>query len=397
MLRLSDVIFFYLCDRKKCCTFALLFQRLCMNKTHLIISCLLLLFVAAVNADDKPELRYENALNFRVINKGFSQTEGDFTRLPAYMKDSVREQLWWLAGCSTGIGVRFATNSTRIGARYNLRYDFSMMHMAMTGIKGTDLYRMDDNGKWHYVNTARPVKDSVQHKIYVENMDGEMHEYLIYLPLYDGINWLEIGVDSTAVLEKPHIDSPRSNKRIVCYGTSVMQGGCATRTGMTQTTMIQRDLNVEVVNLGFSGEGKQDYCMARLMASIDNVICYVIDPVPNCTKDMCDTLTYNFINILRKAKPDVPIVMVEGLTYPYAKYDSYFRDYLPAKNDAFRKNYERLKKENPKNLYYMTTDDMTGYEEEGTVDGIHLTDVGFRAYSQKLEKILRKVLKKQLK
>lgn len=371
-----------------------------MNKHKLTMLCIMLSaisFIINVNAQEKSELRYENATNFRIINKGFEKTDGDFTRLPAFMKDSVREQLWWLAGCSTGIGVRFSTDSRRIGARYNLRYDFSMMHMAMTGIKGTDLYRLDDDGKWHYVNTARPVKDSVQSKIYVENLDGKMHEYLIYLPLYDGIKWLEIGVDSTARIEHPQIDNPRTGKCIVCYGTSVMQGGCATRTGMTQTTMLQRDLNVEVVNLGFSGEGKQDYCMARLMAQIENVICYVIDPVPNCTKEMCDTLTYNFVKILRDARPEVPIVMVEGLTYPYAKYDSYFYSYLPEKNAAFRKNYERLKKENPNNLYYMTTDGMTGYEEEGTVDGIHLTDIGFRAYTQKLEKILKRILKKQLK
>ena len=375
------------------------------SRLSLLFAFCLLGTVMAVAEEQKPELRYDNALNYQIINKGFpgpsgvsdsSQlllcTEGDYTRLPLYLKDSVRDNLWWLAGCSTGIGIRFATDSKRIGARYNLKRDFFMAHMAMTGIKGTDLYRLDDDGKWHYVNTARPIKDSVQHKVYVENLDGMMHEYLIYLPLYDGINWLEIGVDSTARLEKPHVDNPRSTKgRIVCYGTSVMQGGCATRTGMTQTCMLQRDLNVEVVNLGFSGEGKQDYCMARAMATIPDVICYVIDPVPNCTKDMCDTLTYGFIRILRDAHPDVPIVMVEGLTYPYAKYDSYFTSYLPAKNEAFRKNYERLKKENPRNLYYMTTDGMTGYEEEGTVDGIHLTDVGFRAYTTKLEKILKKL------
>ena len=368
-----------------------------MKQFRLIITLLTVCVCVGLSANDKPELRYENALGFRIVNKGFANTAEDFTRLPVFMKDSVRDQLWWLAGCSTGIGIRFSTDSRRIGARYNLRYDFSMMHMAMTGIKGTDLYRLDDDGKWHYVNTARPIKDSVQHKIYVENLDGKMHEYMIYLPLYDGIKWFEIGVDSTATLQQPQVDNPRRGKRIVCYGTSVMQGGCATRTGMTQTTMLQRDLNVEVVNLGFSGEGKQDYCMARLMAQIEDVICYVIDPVPNCTKDMCDTLTYNFVKILRDAKPDVPIVMVEGLTYPYAKYDSYFRDYLPEKNEAFRKNYERLKKENKKNLYYMTTEGMTGFEEEGTVDGVHLTDIGFRAYTQKLEKILKKILKKQLK
>lgn len=341
-------------------------------------------------------LRYVDALEFRMINKAFEgQTLTPYTRIPTYLKDSISEGLWDRGLCSSGLGIRFASNSTRIGAHYHLSKNFHMMHMADTGTKGTDLYILDENGKWQYVNTARPVKDSIQHKIYVENLDGEMHEYLIYLPLYDGIDWLQIGVDSTAQLIQPQLNTPQANKRIVFYGTSIMQGGCASRTGMVATNMIQRDLNVECVNLGTSGEGRLVYEMARAMATIPDVIAYVIDPVPNCTQMQCDTLTYTFINILRQARPDVPIIMVEGPIYPYAKYDSYFRNYLPLKNEAFYKNYERLIAENPNNLYYVTSEGLTGENEEGTVDGIHFTDYGFRAYADKLEKVLEALISEE--
>ena len=107
---------------------------------------------------------------------------------------------------------------------------------------------------------------------------------------------------------------------------------------------------------------------------------------------MCDTLTYDFVNILRQARPDVPIVMLEGPIYPYARYDSFFRNYLPRKNAAFRRNYDRLKAENPENLYYVTSDYLDGIEDDGTVDGIHLTDLGFRHYADKLTPILRNIL-----
>lgn len=366
-------------------------------KYHLSLMLTLFLSAVALMQAEETELRYVDALEFRLINKGFDNSLTPYTRIPAVLQDSVRPDLWERSKCSTGMAVRFATNSTRIGARYSLLTNMHMAHMADTGIKGTDLYRLGEDGKWHYVNTARPVKDSIQHKIYVSNLDGGMYEYMIYLPLYDGINWLEIGVDSTADIIQPQVDNPRKGGRIVFYGTSVMQGGCATRTGMAATCMIQRDMNVECVNIGISGEGKMDACMARAMAQMDDVLCYVIDPVPNCTKDMCDTLTYGFINILRKAKPEVPIVMVEGLTYPYAKYDSFFRDYLPAKNEAFYRNYLRLLEDNPDNLYYMTTEGQTGRDEEGTVDGIHLTDIGFRAYADKLERILERLVNQPLK
>ena len=131
-----------------------------------------------------------------------------------------------------------------------------------------------------------------------------------------------------------------------------------------------------------------DSVMARAMASIPDVDVYLLDPVPNCTEMMCDTLTYGFVKILRELRPEVPIVMVEGPIYPYARYDSFFRKYLPAKNAAFRRNYERLKAERPDNIYYVDSVNLDGVEDDGTVDGIHLTDLGFKYYAEKLYPVL---------
>jgi hypothetical protein len=275
-----------------------------------------------------------------------------------------------------------------------------MQHMAMTGIKGTDLYYLnEERNVWEHVNTARPQEknfkaDSIQSKLYVENLDGEMHEYMIYLPLYDGINWLQIGVDSTAELTMPRVENPRKMGKIVIYGTSIQQGGCASRVGMVPSAMIQREYNLECVNLATSGQARMDFYIAEALASIEDAICYVIDPVPNCTKDRCDTATYDFIKILRTLRPEVPIVMVEGLMYPYTRHSSFHAEYLPQKNDGFRRGYELHKKENPKGLYYMTHDGQVGPEMEGTVDGVHLTDYGFRAYADILEIYIKRALDK---
>lgn len=346
-------------------------------------------------ADNVPKpLRYVDAQQLRIINKGFNDTFGAYTRIPSYMKDSVRPELWERAQCSSGIAIRFATDSKSVGVRYNLLWNTHMAHMADTGLKGTDLYRLSDEGKWEYVNTNRPSKkDSIQSKIYVENLKGDMREFMIYLPLYDGVNWIEVGVDSTAKIQKPIIDNPRVSKKVIMYGTSILQGGCSTRTGMVSTSMIQRDLNCEVVNIGISGEGKMDMCMARALATIADATAFVIDPIPNCTELMCDTLTYGFVNYLRQARPEVPIIMVEGPIYPYAKFDTFFEKYLPKKNAAFRRNYEKMKKENPKNLYYITAEGLIGDDNEATVDGIHFTDIGFRRYADKLIPVLKKIVK----
>ena len=142
---------------------------------------LLLLLIAGaafVNAAEQQPLRYVDALQFRMINKGWGAdvTLTPYTRIPTYLKDSIREELWDRAKNSAGLAIRFRTNSRRIGVRYNLHHNFHMAHMADTGIKGTDLYILDSKGVWQYVNTNRPTKDSVQQKLYVENMDGSMHE-----------------------------------------------------------------------------------------------------------------------------------------------------------------------------------------------------------------------------
>lgn len=361
---------------------------------------LLLVLTSAVSAlaQDKG-LRYEDALNFRMINNGFDHAvkTTPYTRLPDVLKDSLVTDCWRRSLNSTGLGFRFATDSKAVAVRYELMSGNHMNHMADTGIKGCDLYTLTKDG-WRYVNTLRPGEGLHQEKVFVKNLDGQMHEYMIYLPLYDGVTKMEIGVDQKASLIRPQVDSPKASRgKVVFYGTSIMQGGCASRTGMCGTNIIQRELDIECVNFGISGQGKMYQPMANMMAAMDDVVCYVIDPVPNCTEKQCDTLTYGFVKTLRNAHPDVPIIMVEGPLYPYTPYDSYFRSYLPAKNAAYYKNYLKLKKENPKNLYYVTSDGLQAEFDEGTVDACHLTDLGFRAYADKLEKVLRKVLGKKLK
>lgn len=381
-----------------------------MIDTKSILSAMAALLISTAIAPvaiaaDEPEKpwTYVDAQNLRIINHAFAgETERTYARLPRYVKDSIPEgrELWDRQQCSSGIGVRFATNSTRIGCKYTLYWDTHMIHMADTGLKGTDLYILEGDSVWRHVNTNRPYvkkdengnKTKLVESTYVSNLDGQMHEYVIYFPLYDGIEDFSVKIDSGAVITKGRPEVINANRRIVAYGTSILQGGCASRTGMAATNIIGRELNCEVVNLGFSGEGKQDTYVARAMATIPDVDVFLLDPVPNCTEMMCDTLTYNFVKTLRALRPDVPIVMLEGPIYPYARYDSFFGNYLPKKNDAFRRNYERLKAENPDNLYYVTSEGLDGPEDDGTVDGIHLTDLGFLHYANKMIPILRPLL-----
>ena len=185
-------------------------MKLNFKKRLLLVVMTMVLLPVVLNAQDftnKDTLRYVDAMHYRMINWAFDRTLA--SRIPLNFKDSVRPTLWDRAYCTSGKGFRFATNSTAIAVRYNLLTNMHMMHMADTGIKGTDLYIWDeDTRSWQFVNCNRPVRidndirprqDSIQSKVYVDRLDGKMHEYMLYLPLYDGVRWIEIGVDSTAV------------------------------------------------------------------------------------------------------------------------------------------------------------------------------------------------------
>lgn len=263
-----------------------------MMKKLTAILFLIMATLCVVAQDVKPEKpkQYVNALDLRVINKGFNDSERPFSRLPVALRDSVREGLWDRQQCSSGMGIRFATDSKSVGVRYDLFWNTHMIHMADTGLKGTDLYIFEGDSVWRHVNTNRPyIKKGTEktcEATYVENLAPGMKEFMIYLPLYDGVTSLDVVIDSGAVITPGNFDIIDAKKKIVAYGTSILQGGCASRTGMASTNIIGRDLNCEVVNLGFSGEGKMDMCMARALAEIPDVDCYLLDPVPNCTEMM---------------------------------------------------------------------------------------------------------------
>ena len=147
------------------------------NRTFIFLSLFVALILASnsASAQNSPGLVYYNADSFRIINKGFEDTELTYSRLPLYLKDSVRTDLWNRGLCSSGIGIRFSSNSTKVAIKYTLLWDFHMNHMADTGIKGADLYLLEKNGVWRYVNSVRPKDNNKElkqnEKVLVDNLD----------------------------------------------------------------------------------------------------------------------------------------------------------------------------------------------------------------------------------
>ena len=350
-----------------------------------------LLATAAITAS--AAIEYHDAASLPRLGSAAPDATEIYTRLPDSLQGRVRDELWDLGQHSAGIAVRFRTSSPEIHARWHNRIKFNMNHMTPTGIRGLDLYMLDADSTWSFVNSGRPslAKATTETKIAGGFAPGVEREFMLYLPLYDGVDSLYIGIDSTATLLPPAVALPRAGKPVVMYGSSILQGGCATRPGMAHTNIMMRRLNREVVNLGFSGNARLDPEMASMMADIDAAV-YVVDALPNCTADIIDERAAEFVRILRSRRPDVPVLLVESPIFPLARYDAEVAATLADKNRRLRQVYEALSPSDP-NLYYFEGDDVLAGDTEGTVDNYHFTDGAFAAFAERLIPVINSMSK----
>ena len=312
------------------------------------------------------------------------EKESPYDRLPLASKDKVRKAVWDLSKNSAGITIRFFSNSSQIKIKWDLLNDTRMNHMAETGIKGVDLYTRV-NGEWKYVNTGKPTGKNNEASL-VSTLSKENREFKVWLPLYDGVTKLEIGIDSLASIEKPMA----SNKLpIVFYGTSITQGGCASRTGMAYTTIISRKMDVDCINLGFSGNGKMESAVVDVIAGIKASF-YVIDCLPNMTVAEVTERVGPLAQSLRSTNENTPIVFVENIEYSKIFYEEATRKLIQDKNDALKAEFEKLQKLGMKNIHYISTKNAIGNDNEATVDGVHLTDLGYMRMADHLIKEFNK-------
>ena len=365
-----------------------------MEKVYkaVLVVCLLLVGLSGLSAQN---VMYTDASVFPVYGKVSDQTNSRYERLPSKLQGISREPVWYLGQHSAGLYVRFRSNSTSIHARWESTFNNTMTHMTDTGTKGLDLYTIVD-GEWRHVCSAQP-QGKTSERTFISNMDPIEREYMLYLSLYDGVSSLEIGVDEGASLDQPTVDSPSSERPIVMYGTSILQGGCANRPGMAHTSMISRHLDVEVINLGFSGNALLDMEIAELMASVEDPGLYVLDYAPNAFADMIDENGEKFFRIIRDAHPDVPVIFIEDVIFPYTIFDNAILKQVAGKNEAQKRLFDKLKKSGEKKIYYISAEGMIGDDGEATVDGTHFTDLGMMRYVEHVLPTIKKALKQSRK
>jgi hypothetical protein len=333
-----------------------------------------------------------DALQIGVEGQGFEDTKAPFDRLPARAEQLVRPPVWGLSRQSAGICLRFETDSTELHAKWSLTSpNLAMPHMPATGVSGLDLYVKTESGKWRWLAVGQPRKQTNSARLVV-GLPAGRREYIVYFPLYNGVSSMSIGVSKSAKIWKA--DARKSGlKPIVFYGTSITQGGCASRPGMVHTAILGRWLDAPVINLGFSGNGRMEAEVARLMAEIDASV-YVIDCLPNIFAGLVKKRTEPLVRILRDARPETPIVLVEDREYT----DTFLIKYKAVRNQTSRIElkaaFVRLQKSGVKNLHYIEGKHLLGDDGEGTVDSSHPTDLGFMRQSEAFRDVLQPILTK---
>ncbi len=328
---------------------------------------------------------------FRISGFGWFEKEKIYRRLPKKPKYKLREPLEIMANDSTGAQVKFRTDSSRIAVKAEVYEKPVSYHMTSLCRQGFDHYA-GETGEMLYAGTSRFETGKVKYEsILIGYPEPVMRSSTIFMPLYGGVKKLWIGLDAGAEILPP--EPFEDNRKIIFYGTSITQGGCASRPGMAYSNIISRNLNYECVNLGFSGNGKGDPEMARLISEIPDPGLIVLDYEANCSayKDYSRTLP-EFIRIIREKRPDTPILVVSMLRFAADNFKITTARRIKNRNFT-KKLVAGLAATGDNNIYFQDGAKLMGRDfHECFVDGVHPTDLGFVQMAKKLTPVIRKII-----
>lgn len=327
------------------------------------------------SAAEGSTLIWYDAIDLRIEGRGWSETEGPYGRLPPHAENRVPRIVWDLGQDSSGVTVRFVTDSTEIAARWDGGTGTGFL--SVRAAAGLDLYAFRD-GRWEFCGSAYPEPTRTTRTL-AGPLKAELTKYLIYLPLRNRITRLEIGVRPESTLAPP----PRARdplRPIVVYGTSITQGLSASRPGATHLAQLSRRLDREIINLGFVSAGKMEPEVVEILIELDPAF-FVLDCVPNLyDKDIAERYAH-FVRRIRTVRPQTPILLVGS--------GQFEREIA---NFELSRTYLALLDEGIDRLFYLPGEGMLDYDRDATIDGAHPNDLGFRKMADKYEEAFREVL-----
>ena len=235
-----------------------------------------------------------------------------YLRLPLKDAERVSEGVKQLAANTSGVRIRFKTDSKFVAVSVKYSDVCRIEHMSLAGTSGIDMYTRENGGYLFQTLFLPPIsmEDSFESIHYFDTR--QIRDITLNLPLYSSVSDIYIGLDKNALIE--HGEKYKNKRPVVYYGSSITQGGCATRPGNSYPAIISRKLNLDFVNLGFSGNAKGEPAMAEYIAKLD-MSCFVFDYDFNApTLDFLKNTHHTFFDIVRKKHPTLPIII---MSMPY--------------------------------------------------------------------------------
>ena len=321
--------------------------------------------------------------------------EPEFKRMPDDVAAATSAGVKRLARHTAGGRLRFSTDSPYVVLKAVMPSITHMPHMPLSGTSGFDLYIDSADGRESvYFKTFMPpaaMTDGYESKI--DFTTEGVHYVTIHFPLYNTLTDLYIGVKEGSYLGEGA--KYRDKKPIIYYGSSITQGGCASRPGNAYTNRVTRTLGIDHVNLGFSGNGKGEDPMIEYLASLE-MSAFVSDYDHNANTPERLTATHKKLYEAVRAKhPDVPYII---MSRPDIRVDR-------GLNDDFQKNincrrvifetYHYARDIGDRNVYLIDGEGIFRgpYEDSCAVDGVHPNDLGFALMADAVECVLRRVLR----
>lgn len=307
---------------------------------------------------------------------GVFRENGKFRRMPENVAKSVSEGVYALHSNTAGGRVRFVTDSPYIAIYAKMDGLGKMPHFTLTGSVGFDLYI--DN---YYAKTFVPpldIEDGYESIFELEKK--ELREITINFPLYSNINELFIGLQDSA-----HISEAKAYKNakpMVYYGSSITQGGYASRPGMSYQAIVSRALDYDYINLGFSGNAKAEDEIIEYIKNLDMSI-FVYDYDHNAPSvEHLEKTHEKMFKAIREKNPLLPVIMMSRPKH-------FLTDGEKIRRNIIETTYRNAVLSGDKNVYFIDGEALTELcKDSGTVDNCHPTDFGFASMAKALTEVI---------
>lgn len=352
-----------------------------------ILGCIILIQLSFTGlfAQKIPALSYTKAESLTIIGKSMP-TGNVYDRIDTNVYKGLPTRVAQLLTNSAGIALRFSTNSSVIAAKWCVSKSKALPNMVPTAQKGVDLY-IKKGETWQFAGIGR-VTETCNDEVIINRMDNAEKECLLYLPLYDSVKDVEIGIEDKSEI-KGAADPFR--KRVLIYGSSIVQGTGASRPGMAYPARLSRMTGINFINLGLSGSAKMEPEVAAMVASI-TADAYILDCVPNSTPAQITERTANLVNTIRAKHPDAPIIIMQSLFRETGHWDKVLGAQVKSQNINIQNEVLALLQKGVKGLYFVTSENMIGTDHEGTIDGTHPNDLGYDRMLHHIQPIITDIL-----